>query len=77
MCFSFSSVFFSKLALNRLRNGLGPELSEKVMDLRMKFSSRRRLQNLAHLDLQKEEDEYDLWAGPMMDIEIEVNAEED
>lgn len=66
------AVSCSKLALNRLKYGLGPELSEKVIALRMRFSSKRRLKQKEKLALHKEEDEYDLWGGPMLEMEIEV-----
>lgn len=68
------TVSCSKLALNRLKCGLGPELSEKVIALRMRFSGKRRLQKKEKLSLHMEEDEYDLWGGPMLEMEIEVRG---
>lgn len=65
----------SKLAFNRLKMGLGPELTEKVLALRTRFSSRRRLKAIESRRKYHEEDQYDLWAGPMLEMEVELELE--
>ncbi|GMH34339.1 hypothetical protein BSKO_02173 [Bryopsis sp. KO-2023] len=65
----------SKLALNRLKMGLGPELTEKVLALRTRFSSRRRMKAIEDRRKYHEEEDLDLWAGPMLEMEVELELE--